>query len=146
MTPADNASSNNIPKLNQIESPSTPVNHFVAACIISLDILELFEISAAKEQMQTIPRVVTKGRWLTSDEHIRLYEQKVKKIRKENEAKEKRKADREQRKIENNIGCKRGGVRTRVGLTHQKAQRLAIKTRWGKQGSFFRPADKEIKE
>ena len=93
MTPADNASSNNIPKKNHIESPSTTVNHFVATCIIPSHILELFKIPAAKEQMQTIPRVVTKGRWLTSDEHIRLYEQKVKKIRKDNEAKEKRKAD-----------------------------------------------------
>ena len=70
----------------------------------------------------------------------------MKKIRKDNEGKEKRKADREQRKIKNNIGCKRGGVRTRGGLTHQRTQRLPIKTRWGKQGSSFRPADKEIKE
>ena len=35
-------------------------------------------------------------RWLTSDKHIRLYEEKVEKIRKDNEAKEKRKAESEQ--------------------------------------------------
>ena len=45
--------------------------------------------------------------------------------------------------------CKRGGVRTRGGitrLTHQRTERHPIKARGGKQGSFFRPADKETKE
>ena len=78
ITPAGNEPSNNISKLNQIESSSTPVNPLVAAGIIPSHILESFVIPAAKEQMQTIPRVVIKGCWFTSDEDIRLYKEKVK--------------------------------------------------------------------
>ena len=52
-------------------------------------------------------------------------------------------------KSKKNLECKRGGTRTRSGitrLTNQRTQRHPIKTRGGKQGSFFRPADKETKE
>ena len=63
-TPANNESSNNISKLNEIESPSTPVNSHVAAGIIPQHTLESFIIPAAKEQTQTLPRVVTKSCWL----------------------------------------------------------------------------------
>ena len=65
---------------------------------------------------------MTKVRWLTSDEYIRLYEEKLDKIRKDNEAKEKGKAEREQRKIEKNLERKRGGVRTRGEITRLKNQ------------------------
>ena len=79
--------------------------------------------------MQTsISRNQPDERWLTSDKYIRLYEEKVEKIRKDNEAKEKRKAESEQRKIKKNLECKRGGVRTRGGLTHQRTQRQPIQT------------------
>ena len=63
-TPANNESSNNISKLNEIESPSTPVNSHVAVGIIPQHTLESFVIPAAKEQTQTLPRVVTKSCWL----------------------------------------------------------------------------------
>ena len=62
VTPANNEPSKNIFKLKQIESLSTTVNPLVAAGIIPSHILESFVIPAAKEQTQTIPRVVTKGR------------------------------------------------------------------------------------
>ena len=52
----------------------------------------------------------------------------MEKIRKDNEAKEKRKAESEQRKIKKNLECKRGGVRTRGGLMHQRTQRQPIQT------------------
>ena len=90
---ADNEPSDNISKLNLFESPSTPVIPLVAVGIILSHILESFVIPAAKEQTQTIPRVITKGRWLASDEHTRLYEEKLDKIWKDNEAKEKWKAE-----------------------------------------------------
>ena len=50
------------------------------------------------------------------------------------------------KKIQKNLECKRGSVRTRGGLTHQRTQRHQIKTRGSKQGSFYRLAYKEIKE
>ena len=49
VTPANNEPSNNISKLNQIESTSTPVNPLVAASIIPSHTLELFVIPAAKK-------------------------------------------------------------------------------------------------
>ena len=106
ITPAGNEPSNNISKLNQIESTSSPVNPLVAAGIIPLHILESFIIPAVKEQMQTIPRVVIKGRWFTSDEDIRLYKEKVEKIRNDIEAKERRKAERQQKKIKKILNVK----------------------------------------
>ena len=59
VTPANNEPSSNVSKLNQTESPSTPVNPIVGEGIIPLHILELLLIPAAKEQMQTISRVLT---------------------------------------------------------------------------------------
>ena len=86
---------------------------------------------------------------MTSDEHIKLYEEKFERLKKDKEAKEKRKAEREQRMLEKDLECRRGGANTRGGitrLTNQRTQRNTIKTRGGKQGSFFRPAEKESKE
>ena len=99
--------------------------------------------------MQNILRVVTKARWLTSDDNTRLYEEKLEHTRKDNEAKEKRKVETEKRKLQKNLECKKGGARTRSGttrMTNQRTQRHSIKTRGGKHGSFFRPADQETKE
>ena len=124
------------------------MNPLVAAGIIPSHILESFVIPAAKEQTHTLPKVITKSRWLTSDEHIKLYKEKLEKLKKD-KAKEKRKAEREQGMLEKDLECRRGGARTRGGitrLTNQRTQRKTIKTSGGKQGSFFRPAEKESKE
>ena len=59
VTLANNEQSNTVSKFNQMESPSTPVNPFVAAGIIPLHFFELFGIPTADEQTQTIPRVLT---------------------------------------------------------------------------------------
>ena len=51
--------------------------------------------------------------------------------------------------LEMDLECRRGGARTRGGitwLTNQRTQRNIIKTHGGKQGSFFRLAEKESKE
>ena len=59
VTLANNEKSSTVCKLNQMESPSTLANPFVAAGIIPSHILELFAIPTANEQTQTIPRVLT---------------------------------------------------------------------------------------
>lgn len=83
--------------------------------------------------MQTILTVVTKARWFTSDDNIRLYEEKLDHTRKDNEAKQKRKVETEKRKLQKNLECKKGGARTRSGttrMTNQRTQTLNKNTWW----------------
>lgn len=49
--------------------------------------------------------------------NIRLHEEKLDRIGKCNEAKEKWKAEREQTKLEKDLECKRGGAKTRGEIT-----------------------------
>ena len=82
---------------------------------------------------------------MTCDKQIRLYEEKLEKIKKDNEGKEKRKEEREKMRLKKRTrGARKRGGSTR--MTNQRTQRHPIKTCGGKQGSFFRPADQETKD
>ena len=75
------------------------------------------------QSKQKQPRVVTKSRLLTSDEHIQMYDEKINKKRQEEEAKQKRKNEREQRKAEKEQQKKQiSGVRTRGDLEREEAE------------------------
>ena len=99
------------------------------------------EINQQKKQ----PRVNTKSRILTSDEHMQMYDEKISKKREEKEAKQKRKDEHEWRKAEKEQQKKQGGgVRTRGGLRMRGG---SIRTRGRKRNwRYIPPEDSSTEE
>ena len=102
-------------------------------------------IPAAKEQMQSNPRVVTKAHWLI------LVMSTLGSTRKSWTRSRKTLKQRQQGRLTENkenlkklLNAKEEVLEQEVEL--QRTQRHPIKTCGGKQGSFFRIADKETKE
>ena len=69
------------------KSASSLSNQFVSSGIIPANLLDLFMILVIKQKKTTTARVAINSRVLTSDEHLAMYEEKIRKITRAGEAK-----------------------------------------------------------
>ena len=96
---------------------STPVhsvssNPLVLSGIVPASVMESFILPEFNIRGKKQPRVNTKARMITSDEHVEAYNEKLEKIRLDQEAKENRRKEIERRRLERE---KQGKVKTRGG-------------------------------
>ena len=108
---------------------STPVhsvssNPLVLSGIVPASVMESFILPEFNVRGKKQPRVNTKARMITSDEHVEAYNEKLEKIRLDQEAKENRRKETERKRLERE---KRGKVKTRGGY-----KRRGLNTRGGK--------------
>ena len=133
------------PEEDQSSPMATHSNPLVATGIIPANLYNSFIFPEINQSKQKQPRVVTKSRLLTSDEHIEMYNEKMNKKRQEEEAKQKRKNEHEQRKAEKEKEQqkKQSGVRTRGGLRKRGG---GIRTRGGKRNWVYIPPEESSTE
>ena len=116
----------------------------MATGVIPANLYNLFIFPEMNQSKQKQPRLVTKSRLLTSDEHIQMYDEKINKKRQEEEAEQKRKNEHEQRKAEKEQQKKQSsGVRTRGGLRKRGG---GIRTHVGKRNWLYIPPEESSTE